>query len=136
MRGIKCRGHLKCDHYGLRGHTVDECRKLQRMDSAYNYSNKCEHKNGPSRVNRTEAGAPFTLTTEQYQHIMTLLAGNNLKVTTNHTSSTTHMSDFSGTIFCTSTNSRKIDWILDTGGATDPHGSLSQLIGNKIYCHK
>ncbi|KAI3445256.1 hypothetical protein Pfo_001921 [Paulownia fortunei] len=67
-----CRAHLKCDYCGWQGYTIDVCRRLQKMNATANRPDHREHK----KVNHVDANAPFTLTAEQYQNLMTLLSGN------------------------------------------------------------
>ncbi|KAL5776226.1 hypothetical protein ACOSP7_009152 [Xanthoceras sorbifolium] len=81
-------------------------------------SDQREHNNFSSKANHTDANASFTLTAEQCQNLMTLLAGNKSNSMANYVGNASAISDLSGTIFCASIIDKEMCWILDTG-ATD-----------------
>lgn len=109
-----CRAHLRCDYCGWQGHTINVCRKLQKTNSAGNKPGQREPKIFSSKANHANTNAPFTLTAEQYQNVITLLAERKSNSMVNHIGSASAISDFSGTIFCGSVINKEICWILDT----------------------
>lgn len=102
-----CHAHLRCEYYELQGHTVDICRRLHKTNYVNSKLDKREQKNfspSSSRANHDEVKTSLTLTVEQYESLMNLLAERN-----------SNTESFSGTISCTSIIEDNMNWIIDIG---------------------
>ncbi|KAG8366012.1 hypothetical protein BUALT_Bualt17G0031900 [Buddleja alternifolia] len=92
-----CRAHLKCDYCGWQGHTIYVCRKRQKANISGNKSDHKERKYYSSKANHADSsGAPFTLTSQQYENLISLLNGSKSNSTANHVGTTYAISDISG----------------------------------------
>ncbi|GMP26153.1 hypothetical protein CsSME_00002722 [Camellia sinensis var. sinensis] len=96
---------------------MDPLPTVNKTHSTGGRSDQPEHKTFPFKANDVNANStapttPFTLTTEQYRNLMTMLHGNKSNSMDNHVGSASAMSDLSGTTSCAFVFGKEMYWLL------------------------
>jgi len=136
-----CCQHLKCDHGGYKGYTIDVCRKLKRANTqgdtkgpsnGFSSTHHADFKFDKTKITFSS----YSLTTEQYHDLFELIARTKSVNAANQVSTVNNLSSISPNSL---TYDKGIRWIFDTG-ATDhmicsPHFFTTCIPITNRYVH-